>query len=1093
MSDGPWRRKYPFPISSQGVILAVKMMKLADKVTPLFDPQVRTRGNEYFMGNAVTLIDLSPGVATFKVQGSDKYDVEVYYDGKDFNCDCSCPYSESGFKCKHAWAAILDIDTKHMLPKMLVNATDNSTGKAPTQTRTQRQIPWRQKIESIKKGQADNTFETQLQNIQKNNTPRVGTYVLELQRSLLKGQIQLSLYMQERLKKGHVGKLKPAELTSSKIAFYEDPAERDFLWDLIGRTETAPDYYSNSQLRNKTDKVYLTTGHADSILRKISDARKLHFRKDEYSNYFGDENKENEIRPYTYTNDRWSFRLSLEKCKDGYNLLGNLYNEGGERRSLDQAIGSVEHFVFFKDFCARSDVASHNIWLELLSKEPLFVPDNEINTFLDYIWSNITSLTPIDLPPEIEFIELDSVDPSVQLFLESDKNSGLFAAKLGFLYNSKSVSLGSGLYIYDVATRERRQRNIKFEKLCHEKFLTLNALSSEDPEIHGYFTQEHFITAIEKAFAFGWDVLARDQKITVGGDFKLTAASGVDWFDLSAEFEFGEQKLMLPQLLHALRTGQRMVKLGDGSTGILPEEWLSKLAPMLSIGSPTEDGIRLSRVQALFLSSNFVDHVDTKKSTGFNSLLKLLEKIKNLKPLAPDTALKGKLRPYQKEGLAWLSLLAENKIGGVLADDMGLGKTIQVLAHLSKHKSKLPSLIICPRSVVFNWENECSKFTPHLKTLVYSGANRKHLQNAIKEHDLIITTYQTLRNDIETIKNVKFEFLILDEAHNVKNSQAQITMAAKLIDAKNKIALTGTPIENSIMDLFSILSIVNPGLISDVQANRWAKETDAEKIQSLSRALSPFLLRRTKEQVLKDLPEKSEQVLMCELSEPERKRYDELKTFYWGQLSKSFEQKGLGRSKIEVLEALLRLRQASCHQGLLDSNLADGSSAKFDMVLEQLDNVIKDGHKALVFSQFTTLLELFSRHLRANGVKYEYLDGSTKNRGEVVANFQNSKTHQVFLLSLKAGGVGLNLTAADYVFILDPWWNPAAEAQAIDRTHRIGQKNKVFAYKVIAKDTIEEKILEMQQKKKKLAKAIISEDTSLLKSLKLEDLKSLFE
>ena len=300
-------------------------------------------------------------------------------------------------------------------------------------------------------------------------------------------------------------------------------------------------------------------------------------------------------------------------------------------------------------------------------------------------------------------------------------------------------------------------------------------------------------------------------------------------------------------------------------------------------------------------------------------------------------------------------------------------------------------------------------------------------------------------------------------------------MACRLISAKRKISLSGTPVENSLSDLFSILSIVNPGLITKNQAANWSRTTDAASLKQLARAMRPFVLRRTKTQVLKDLPEKSEQLIYCELSAGERKKYNDLKKFYWSKLSGKLEEKGLARSKIEILEALLRLRQAACHQGLLEEKAKLQKSAKFEVLLDQIDNVIKDGHKALIFSQFTKLLELLKFHLDERGIKYEYLDGQTSDRQERVERFQNDSQIPLFLLSLKAGGVGLNLTAADYVFVLDPWWNPAAEAQAIDRAHRIGQKRKVFAYKLIAKDTVEEKILELQQSKKDLANAIISE------------------
>ncbi len=1063
------------------------MPNLILKARHLFDSQSRSRGEEYFRHKAVTFKRSSDGAYYFSVQGTRPYDVSIHVQKHSLDFLCTCPHFNDGNNCKHIWAALMELGAKNN------PGTNESTAPEKREPVT---IPlhWRTRLEKAKDlaaFQKTKVAEPPLH--QRQGLTRTGTYAINLNATTSQNQIALDLMVQERLKKGGLGKPKPAELHSTKIPLYDDPIERDFLWDLIGRTELREHLYAyQTYYKNRVDHVVLTTGHADSILRKISDAGKLSL-----SHISGSQGPSAELLAYKYTKDSWSFRLSLEKANSGYNLKGSFHSETGQTLELDKALGFIEYFVFFETFCARSNLFEHRFWFEMLKSGPTHIPEDEIGDFLEFTWRENTTTTPIDLPPEINFTDLPAENPTVLLTFEVDKNSGHFAAKFNFVYGENAVAPNTGLYIYNFEKYERALRNESFEKIQFDKFLDFNPIPSESSSVHGYFTPQELVPAIESALSFGWEVKAREQRVTVGSHFSFQSKSHIDWFDINVEFQFGSQAVNLPRLLHTLRTGQRLVTLDDGTTGILPQEWIHQLSPLLSLGTPTDTGLKFSRVQALLLGASFTENQFSKTGASMKSLMGTLEEIRKLAPLAPDKLLKGKLRSYQKQGLTWLTLLSKNGIGGVLADDMGLGKTIQVLAMISKsksaQKSRLPSLVVAPRSVVFNWESEIARFTPHLKSMVYSGTNRKDLQKDIQNHDIIITTYHTLRNDIETVKNINFEYLIFDEAHHAKNSQAQISMALKLVQAQKKFALTGTPVENSLMDLFTLLAIVNPGLISEAQASRWSKESEPEKLHALARALSPFILRRTKEQVLKDLPEKSEQVLVCELSPLERKNYDRLKMYYWGQLSKSFEAKGLARSKIEVLEALLRLRQASCHQGLLDKDLSKNSSAKFDVVLDHLQTIIHDGHKALVFSQFTSLLELFSYQLRAQGIKYEYLDGQTKDRAERVFNFQNSAEHSVFLLSLKAGGVGLNLTAADYVFILDPWWNPAAEAQAIDRTHRIGQKNKVFAYKVIAKDTIEEKILELQAKKKKLAKAIVSDDVSLLKSLDVKDLAALFQ
>lgn len=422
-------------------------------------------------------------------------------------------------------------------------------------------------------------------------------------------------------------------------------------------------------------------------------------------------------------------------------------------------------------------------------------------------------------------------------------------------------------------------------------------------------------------------------------------------------------------------------------------------------------------------------------------------------------------------------------LGGCLADDMGLGKTIQVLALLAGLKSDKPSLIVVPRSLVYNWKEESARFTPKLRWLDYTGFTRQTALTQTPNTDVIITTYGTLRKDIGILKEMEFEYVILDEAQAIKNAGAQVAKAARLLHGDHRLALTGTPIENRLDDLWSIFEFLNPGMAGHLP--QW-KDANAPAV--LSKALRPFLLRRTKEQVLTELPQKTEQTLYCELGKKERALYTELRDHYRALLSKKIGNTGLKKSKIDVLAALLRLRQAACHPRLINPEMVTAESAKIETLVEQLKGVLAEGHKALVFSQFTSLLALARKRLEQENIVMEYLDGKTQNRKKCVDRFQTDPKCGVFLISLKAGGVGLNLTAADYIFILDPWWNPAVEAQAVDRAHRIGQTKPVFAYRLIAKDTVEEKIMQMQKDKKELADAILTENNSLIRSMSAEDL-----
>ena len=467
-------------------------------------------------------------------------------------------------------------------------------------------------------------------------------------------------------------------------------------------------------------------------------------------------------------------------------------------------------------------------------------------------------------------------------------------------------------------------------------------------------------------------------------------------------------------------------------------------------------------------------------------------------PIDPPSLFTGTLRPYQREGLGWLLFLQRFGFGGCLADDMGLGKTVMVLALLAARRTAAsgprPSLVVAPSSVVFNWREEARRFTPELRVLEYTGGGREAMRSVFGEHDVVLTTYGTIRRDAAVLSAERFDYVILDEAQAIKNASSQSARAARVLNAQHHLALSGTPIENHLGELWSIFEFLNPGLLGSATAFQrlsTADRLDAETLALLSRGLRPFILRRTKEQVASDLPERTEQTLYCELEPPQRAAYDELRMHYRRSLLEGTNGGGFGRVKLQVLEALLRLRQAACHPGLIDRRRMSDGSAKLEVLLPRIAESIEEGHKTLVFSQFTSFLDIVRQRLDAAAIGYEYLDGRTRDREARVARFQTDPECRLFLISLKAGGLGLNLTAAEYVFLLDPWWNPAVEAQAIDRAHRIGQSRHVFAYRLIARDTVEERVVELQQRKRHLADAILTADNSLIRDLKREDLELL--
>jgi SNF2 family DNA or RNA helicase len=575
--------------------------------------------------------------------------------------------------------------------------------------------------------------------------------------------------------------------------------------------------------------------------------------------------------------------------------------------------------------------------------------------------------------------------------------------------------------------------------------------------------------------------------------------SGIDWFELTADIDFGGVTADFPALLEALAAGQRAIPLADGSVGILPESFAAQFAPFAALAQSQDGKLRYGRIQMALLDALLAGQPRARVDEAFERLREQLAAGERPEAENEPPGFQGTLRHYQREGLGWLMFLEGLGLGGCLADDMGLGKTIQVLALLLRRKALVtaaglphrPSLVVVPKSLVFNWMEEALKFAPALRVVNHTGNARTETADDLGEQDIVITTYGTLRRDIIRHRETEFDYVVLDEAQSIKNAASQAAKACRLLKARHRLALTGTPVENHIGELWSIFEFLNPGQLGSAPRLRRFLADGRGSADVVARAVRPYLLRRTKAEVLSDLPEKTEQTLFVELGEEQRRAYDELRHHFRAELSGRIGRLGIGRSRIAVLEALLRLRQTACHPGLVDPARIDDPSAKLDTLLEQLDEVIAEGHKVLVFSQFTSFLAILRRKLDARSLPYEYLDGRTTDRQARVAHFQEDPDCRLFLVSLKAGGQGLNLTAADYIYILDPWWNPAVEAQAVDRAHRIGQTRRVFAYRLIARDTVEEKILALQDKKRELAESIVRADAGVIANLTPEDVELL--
>lgn len=614
-----------------------------------------------------------------------------------------------------------------------------------------------------------------------------------------------------------------------------------------------------------------------------------------------------------------------------------------------------------------------------------------------------------------------------------------------------------------------------------------------------------FVDAMKdmKTPVFGFEALKNFRFNTAKPQTKIFISSNTDWFDARVDIVFGDQQVTVAEVKRALANKQQFVQLSDGTLGILPEEWLKKYSLLFRVGEGKTNSLKLSRYHVSVVDELFESRDEEELVVQLEEKYQSLREFNKIKEIDPPYGLKMILRPYQVAGYQWLNYLKDIKWGGILADDMGLGKTVQALSFLEYFKNetgKIKALVVCPTTLIYNWENEIKKFTPKLSYRIHHGATRTRSKEELLDHDVTITTYGTLRSDIKLLMSVEFDYVILDESQAIKNPSSKVTRAASLLNAKNRLCMSGTPLQNNTFDIFAQMNFLNPGMLGTMEFFRQEfaipidKFGEQDRKEHLKKILYPFILRRTKEQVAKDLPEKQEMILFCEMEDEQRNIYDAYRNDFRNQILGSIETQGIQKSQLTILQGLMKLRQICDSPAILnEQEKFENHSIKLDELAREITENIGN-HKALIFSQFLGMLALIKAKLDELGVKYEYFDGSTSapDREKAIQSFQNNEEVRVFLISLKAGGVGLNLTAADYVYIVDPWWNPAVEQQAIDRTHRIGQTKNIFAYRMICKDTIEDKILQLQEKKRALAKDIISDDATFVKSLTREDVEYLF-
>lgn len=607
---------------------------------------------------------------------------------------------------------------------------------------------------------------------------------------------------------------------------------------------------------------------------------------------------------------------------------------------------------------------------------------------------------------------------------------------------------------------------------------------------------EHLTELSEAGFQINQN--QNDKQFLIGKtELSLQVNEKNDWFDIAAVVRFGDFEIPFYELRSHILNKVQEFELPTGEIAMIPMEWFAQYEQLFQFSSH-KGQLRLKKMHI-----GLLQEVTESSQKDIKNKIQQLSSFQEIEQIALPKDFKGSLRPYQQAGYNWFHFLHRFQFGGLLADDMGLGKTIQTLAFLQHQKEQVSlhggiptSILVVPTSLIFNWQKEAERFTPKLRILLHTGPHRSRDSAAFAQFDLIITTYGVARIDETVFTGFLFNYLVLDESQNIKNPRSKLFSALRNLHRKNTLALSGTPIENSVADIWSQMTLVNPGLLGPFTyfqkefVQPIEKKKDEGKASRLQALIKPFILRRTKDQVATELPPKSEQIFYCTMTDTQQGQYEQVKSEYRNALLGGDVDKR--QLQILLLQGLTKLRQLANHPRMLDETYA-GGSGKFEAVVETIESIITEGNKVLIFSQFVRQLHLFRDHLHQKAVQFAYLDGSTKDREAEVRKFKENKGLSVFLISIKAGGVGLNLTEADYVFILDPWWNPAVEQQAIDRTHRIGQTKNVFIYKFITKDSIEEKILALQGVKKHFADTLITTEESFVKSLTPDDIRELFD
>ncbi len=1096
-------------------------MPLTPLIAHEFLPRIRERGEKIFRSGVILIVSGTEEEVRAKVRGTSVYLVELSREGKNLKVACTCPYFETEGECKHVWAVLLEAEKRGLLGSNQQNppshvhlaerhSDDDEEGNEEDDEEEEFEEEFLPVITLPKQpSPATPRFPDWYLTVAGLSRPdsRAANKSWPVNREIyyfLMGSIKvnqkvsLRVMVRDQLKRGGWGQFKSENFTFEVLNSVPDALDREILLSLAGSEQT----YAYSKIDFRLE-VELYAGQAEILLPKICRTGRCLLQR-----FLSEEPRTDQPLQWDEGNP-WQFQLVPER-EGRYWRFSGYFKRGEERLDLkDLQFVSAAGFLASATAIARADSTNGLFWVNAVwPKSKLLIPDKEMDMFLQQ-FSQLPSVPGVDWPPELALTETRNT-PQPQLAIlsmnESSPKNSSYQAALHFDYGDfvTAASEGEAQCHYNPVIRQLTWRNPEFELAAAKRLSELGAKPHDQRTPFAYqweVDRSRLVPLFSALQDEGWKVEAEGRAFRRATQFEAQLSTGIDWFDLNGVMNFEGQRVPLPDLLRALAAHERAIVLPDNSIGFIPDDFIEKYRLLAGLGVKEGEAIRFKRSQARLLDVLLAAQPEVRADQGFAEYRAKIREWERIGAVDQPAGFVGALRDYQREGLGWLQFLAATGLGGCLADDMGVGKTAQVLALFESRRQlreenqdsrPRPSLVVAPRSVIFNWKQEAARFTPQLQILDHTQAERHENLTKIENYDIVLATYGILRRDIAKLRKIRFDHVVLDEAQAIKNAASDSAKAARLLQADHKLALSGTPVENHLGELRSLFDFLNPGMLgstaSGLLSDRRLKSGDEQSRMLLSRALRPFLLRRTKEQVARELPAKTEQTLYCEMTTDQRKLYNELRDHYRRNLLGNLDASRWGKSRMQVLEALLRLRQAACHPGLIDKKRREETSAKLDTLIAQMLEVIEGGHKLLVFSQFTSFLSLVRSRLEQEKVQFAYLDGRTKDRQACVEQFQTDPSCPAFLISLKAGGLGLNLTAAEYVFLLDPWWNPAVEAQAIDRAHRIGQTNQVFAYRLITRDTVEEKVLQLQDQKRRLSDAILTDENKNLNALTREDL-----